>query len=60
MEIDFEAWSGLEMMNFLAGQVRDLKKKAGQFELEYDGKIYACRVVVDRVRRAKQAAVTWT
>lgn len=60
MEIDFEAWSGREMMDFLAGQVTDLKRQTGRFELEYDGKKYACRVVLDRTRGAQQAEVTWT
>ena len=59
-EIDFEAWSGREMMKFLADQVTDLKKKAGQFEMECDGKKYACRVVLDRSRGATQAEITWT
>lgn len=59
MEIDFESWSGREMMDFLADQVRDPKTKTGEFELEHDGKRYACRVVLDRVRGAKHAEVTW-
>jgi hypothetical protein len=59
-EIDFEAWAGREMMDFLAEQVTDFKKKTGQFEVEYDGKRYACRVVLDRARGAMQAEVTWT
>jgi hypothetical protein len=59
-EIDFEAWSGREMMDFLAAQVTDRKSKAGQFALECDGKRYACRVVLDWTRGAKQAEVTWT
>ena len=59
-EIDFEAWSGREMMDFLVGRVTDPKKKTGQFEMECDGKRYACRVVVNRVRGATQAEVTWT
>jgi len=59
-EIDFEGWSGREMMDFLVGQVTDPKKKTGQFELECDGKRYACRVVLDRARGAQQAEVTWT
>ena len=59
-EIDFEAWSGREMMDFLVSQVTDPKKKTGQFELEYDGKRYACRVVLDRARGPRQAEVTWT
>ncbi len=37
-EIDFEAWSGREIMKFLADRVTDVKKKAGQFEMECDGK----------------------
>ena len=59
-EIDFEAWSGQEMMRFLADQVTDAKNKTGQFEVECDGKRYACRVVLDQTRGAKQAKVTWT
>jgi hypothetical protein len=54
-EIDFEAWAGREMMRFLADQVTDLKNKSGQFEVEYDGKRYACRVVLNRTHGAKQA-----
>src|ERR1035441_10649842 len=57
-EIDFEAWSGQEMMRFLADQVTDLRNKSGQFEVEYDGKRYACRVVLNRTRGAKLAEVT--
>lgn len=59
-EIDFETWAGREMMDFLADQVTDSKNKTGQFELECDGKRYACRVVLDRARGATQAEVTWT
>ena len=59
-EIDFEAWSGREMMRFLTDQVTDLKNKSGQFEVEHDGKCYGCRVVLDRTRGAKQAEVSWT
>lgn len=59
-EIDFEAWSGREMMNYLADQVTDPQTKTGQFVVEYDGKKYACRVVLNRARGAKQADVTWT
>lgn len=59
IEIDFEAWSEREMMDFLAAQVTDAKKKTGQFVMEVDGKRYACRVAVDRKRGAKQAEVTW-
>ena len=59
-EIDFEAWSGREMMDFLADQVTDSKSRTGHFEVECGGKRYACRVVLDRVRSARQAEVTWT
>lgn len=59
-EIDFEAGSGREMMDFLVSQVTEPKTKAGTFELEYDGRRYACRVVLDRMRGAKQAVITWT
>ena len=59
-EIDFEAWSGRDMMRYLAGQMTDLKNKSGRFEVEYNGKRYACRVVLNRTRGAKQAEVTWT
>ena len=47
-------------MRFLADQVADAKNKTGQFEAEYDGKRYVCRVVLDQTRGAKQAKVTWT
>ncbi|MDZ7582716.1 MAG: hypothetical protein U5R30_19565 [Deltaproteobacteria bacterium] len=59
VEIDFEAWSGREMMGFLDAQVTDAKKKTSQFIMEVDGKRHACRVAVDRMRGAKQAEVTW-
>ncbi len=58
-EIDFEAWAGREMMDFLASQVTDAKGKAGRFEVTYDGKRYTCRVVLDRRRGATKAEVTW-
>ena len=47
-------------MNYLADQVTDPQTKTGQFVVEYDGKKYACRVVLNRARGAKQADVTWT
>jgi hypothetical protein len=59
-EIDFEAWSGREMMTFLADQVTDVKGRTGQFEVECDGKKYACRVVLDRLRSPMLADITWT
>ena len=59
-EIDFEAWSGHEMMTFLADQVMDRKERLGNFEVELDGKTYTCRVVLDRLRGASRAEVTWT
>ena len=59
-EIDFEAWAGREMMDFLVDQVSDSKNKTGQFEVECDGKRYACRVVLDRARGTTRAEVTWT
>jgi hypothetical protein len=59
IEIDFEAWSGREMMDFLAAQVTVAKKKTGQFVMAVDGKRHACRVAVDRMRGAKQAEVRW-
>jgi hypothetical protein len=59
-EIDFEAWSGREMMEFLADQVTDAKAKTGQFEVQHGGKRYACRVALDRARDATSAEVTWS
>lgn len=59
-EIDFEAWSGREMMTFLVGQVMDRKQKAGRFEVELDGRTYRCHVVVDRLRGTSRAEVIWT
>ena len=47
-------------MKFLADRVTDVKKKAGQFEMECDRKRYACRVVLDRSRSPTQAEITWT
>lgn len=59
VEIDFEAWYGREMVDFLDAQVTDAKKKTGQFVMEVGGKRYACNVAVDHIRGAKQAEVTW-
>ena len=59
-EIDFEAWSGREMMDYLAAQVTDTKTKTGVFRGELDGKRYACHVALDRTRSQEQAEVTWT
>ena len=41
-EIDFESWSGQEMLDYLAYQVTDLQKGTGRFVLEYEGTRYAC------------------
>lgn len=59
-EIDFEAWSGREMMDFLLRQVTDVKRRTGRFEVECDGKRYMCKVALDRIRNPVQAEVTWT
>ena len=59
-EIDFEAWGGQEMLDYLANQVTDPQSKAGRFVLEYDGKRYACQVTLDRRRGPQRAEVTWT
>jgi hypothetical protein len=58
-EIDFENWSGQEMMDFLLGKVTDPKTKSGSFVLEYEGKQYQCRVMVDRTRKPQRAEVSW-
>ncbi|MBI5186282.1 MAG: hypothetical protein HZA01_11225 [Nitrospinae bacterium] len=58
-EIDFEAWSGQEMLDYLADQVTDPRSKMGRFVVEYDGKRYVCHVALDRRRGPMQAEVTW-
>ncbi len=59
-EIDFEEWSGQEMLKYLASQVTDSKTKTGRFVVEYNGKRYAYHFTLDRMRGPKQADVTWT
>jgi hypothetical protein len=59
-EIDFESWSGQEMMDYLLGRIPDPKAKTGSFALEYEGKQYQCRVMVDRTRNPQRAEVSWT
>ena len=58
-EIDFEAWAGQEMMDYLAERVTNPKNKTGRFVLEYEGKPYACRVTLDRRRSPQHAEVSW-
>ena len=58
-EIDFENLSGQEMMDFLLGKITDPKAKSGSFVLEYEGKRYQCRVMVDRTRNPQRAEVSW-
>ncbi len=60
MEIDFEAWSGREMTDYLTAQVSDWKSRTGRFTLEYDGRPYECQVTLDRRRDPQQADVAWT
>jgi hypothetical protein len=59
VEIDFKASAGREIMDFLEDQMTDRKKKEGKFDVECEGKWYACRVVLDQARGAKRAEVTW-
>ena len=59
VEIDFEAWSGREMMLYLASRVTDSKQGKGEFQMEYAGKRYACTVVLGGRRQAQTAEVTW-
>lgn len=59
-EIDFEAWSGREMMDYLAAQVSDRESRTGRFTLEYLGRQYECQVTMDRRRDPQQADVAWT
>jgi len=58
-EIDFEAWAGQEMMDYLAERVTNPKNDTGRFVLEYEGKPYACRVTLDRRRSPQHAEVSW-
>ena len=60
MEIDFEAWSGQEMMDYLVEQVTDRKSKAGRFAVENDRKRYECQFTLDRLRDPQWAEVAWT
>lgn len=57
MEIDFESWPGREMMDFLTSQITDPETKTGEFDLEFEGRRYVCRFVLDRTHGAKQAEV---
>ena len=59
-EIDFEMWSGKEMIAFLLGKITDAKAKTGSFVLEYEGKQYQCQVTVDPKRNPQRVEVTWT
>jgi hypothetical protein len=59
-EIDFESWSGQEMIGYLLGKITNPKAKTGSFVLEYDGRSYQCRVTVDRMRSPQRVQVTWT
>jgi hypothetical protein len=59
VEIDFESWGGQEMIDYLRGQITDPKAKTGSFVLEYEGKRYQCRVMVDRTRNPQRAEVSW-
>jgi len=59
-EIDFESWSGQEMITYLLGKIIDPKAKAGSFVLEYDGRRYQCQVTVDQKRNPQRVEVTWT
>ena len=52
--------AGQEMLDYLRGQITDLKAKTGNFVLDYDGKRYQCRVTVDRLRNPERAEVNWT
>ena len=59
-EIDFESWSGQEMLDYFRRQITDPKAKTGSFVLEYEGKRYQCRVKVDRMHSPQSAEVSWT
>ena len=59
-EIDFEPWSGREMMGYFAAHVTDRKTHTGRFTLEYDGRQYECQVTLNRRRDPQQADVAWT
>lgn len=58
-EIDFEAWSGREMMEYLAEQVTDAENNTGRFVLENGGRQYECQVTLDRRRDPRKAQVAW-
>ena len=59
-EIDFESWSGQEMIGYLLGKITNPKAKTGSFVLEYDGRSYQCPVTVDRKHNPQRVEVAWT
>lgn len=60
IEIDFESWSGKEMIKFLLGTVSDRQHKTGSFVMDYEQKLYACEVTVERLRNPQWLEVRWT
>jgi hypothetical protein len=60
MEIDFESWSGKEMIEFLVGQISDREHNTGSFVMDYGNKLYPCEVIVERVRNPHWLEVRWT
>ena len=60
MEIDFEGWSGKEMIEFLLRQMSDRRHKTGGFVMDYEHKLYPCEVTAERVRNPKWLEVGWT
>lgn len=59
-EIDFESWSGQEMISYLLGKITNPKAKTGSFVLAYGGRSYQCRVAVDQKRNPQRMEVSWT
>jgi hypothetical protein len=60
IEIDFESWSGEEMIEFLLRHICDRQHKTGSFVMDYTDKLYPCEVTAERVRNPKWLEVEWT
>jgi len=56
-EIDFEMWSGQEMIDYLMAQTS--AGSAGRLSLEYDGRRLDCQVTSDKKRRPSWVQVSW-
>ena len=60
VEIDFESWSGKEMIEFLLRQISDRQYKSGGFVIDYAEKLYPCEVTAERLRSPQWLEVKWT